>query len=70
MSRGREDWVMQHMGFSNWDLGVAILTSTLPLKPRCQVGDWNLGIAYIKHQHFPSNQDLILGTCTISNTHY
>jgi hypothetical protein len=29
MSRGREDWVMQHMGFSNWDLGVVILNSTL-----------------------------------------
>jgi hypothetical protein len=32
MSRGREDWVMQHMGFSNWDLGVAILTSTRTLR--------------------------------------
>jgi hypothetical protein len=29
MSRGREDWVMQHMGFSNWDLGVVILNSTI-----------------------------------------
>jgi hypothetical protein len=29
MSRkGREDWVMQHMGFSNRDLGVVILNST------------------------------------------
>jgi hypothetical protein len=68
MSRGREDWVMQHMGFSNWDLGVVILNSTLPLKPRSQVGNWNLGIAYIKqHQYFPSNQDLKLGTCTFYN---